>query len=130
MSVEIMFNTCYGGFSFSKAAMDEWHKLCPGKDTVRCWNIDRHDPVMVQIVKEMGARANGSFSKIELKKIPLEYLHHYEIGEYDGLEAVVINYNAYKIDTAKEILRDQNLTKVEKLARVSAVLNAELEERE
>jgi len=130
MSVEIMYNTCYGGFSFSKAAMDEWHKRCPGKDKVRCWNMDRHDPVMVQIMKEMGKTANGNFSKIELKKIPLEYLHHYEIGEYDGLEGVVINYNAYKIDTAKEILRDQTLTKAEKLARVAAVLNAELENEE
>ena len=90
MSVEIMLNTCNGEFSFSDAAMDEYRKRCPEKEKVDYWNMDRHDPVMVQIVKEMGKRANGSRSKIELKKIPLEYLHHYVIAEDDGLEVVMI----------------------------------------
>ena len=122
-----MYNTCYGGFSFSRAAKDEYRKKCPEKEEDDCWDIDRHDPVMVQIVKELGTRANGLCSEIQLKKIPLEYLHHYKIREYDGLERVVIDHNAYKVDKAKAILRDPSLTKSDKLTRVSAVLNADLE---
>jgi hypothetical protein len=129
MSVEIMFNASYGGFSFSKAAMEEYQKRCPEKDWIEDWKMDRHDPVMVRIVKEMGNRANGSFSNIQLQKIQSDFLHHYKISEYDGLENVVIDYNAYRIDTAKAILRDTNLTKSDKLARVSAVLNSELKNK-
>lgn len=126
MSVEIMVNTCYGGFGLSEAAMDEYRKRCPGNENVDYYDIDRHDPVMVQILKQMGEAAFGAFSRIKLKKIPVQYLDHYSISEYDGLEHVVIHYNSYKIDTAKAILRDRHLNKTEKLLRVSAVLNAEL----
>ena len=121
-----MINNCYGGFGLSNAAMDEYHKRCPEKQEVDYFDLDRHDPVMIQIVKEMGTKANRSCSEIELKKIPVQYLQHYSIEEYDGLERVVIHYNTYKIDAAKAILLDQSLSKSDKLTRISAILNADL----
>jgi multidrug efflux pump subunit AcrB len=81
---------------------------------------------MVQIVREMGSGASGRYSHVELEDIPAEYVEHYIIQEYDGRESLVIQYDAYKVDTAKSILKDQTITLKQRLARVSAVLNAEL----
>ena len=126
--VEIMINARYGGFGISKEGMEEYHKRCPGTDEIDYYDIARHDPVMIQIIKEMGAQVNDTYSHIKLKKIPSQYVRHYSIHEYDGMESVTIDYNTYKIDMSKEILRDQNLSKSDKLTRISAILNADLRE--
>ena len=126
MSIEVMINECYGGFSVSNSAINEYRKRCPEKEAVCNYDVDRDDAVMIQIFKEMGERANGKHAQIKLQQIPARYARHYSIGEYDGLEHVVIHYNAYKIHAAKEILSDKNLTKSEKLTRISTVLNADL----
>ena len=124
--LEIMVNTCYGGFSISEAAMDEYRRRCPDRQEFEYYHIDRHDPVMVEIVKELGTRANGLVAQIELRRIPALYAGHYSIGEYDGMENVVIHRNTYKVDATRAILLNRALTKSEKLARVSAVLNTDI----
>ena len=126
MSIEIMFNARYGDFSFSDAAMDEYCKRSPEKENVKYWTISRHDPVMVQIVKEMGVKAWGARAKIELLEIPSKYLGYYSIRDYNGAEDVVIDFSAYRIETAREILMDQDLTKSEKLRRLSDVFYTDL----
>ena len=126
---EIMLNVCFGGFGLSDEAMDEYRKQCPGKEDIDDYTIDRHDPVMVNIVKEIGTRSAGSaFAEIRLVSIPSQYVKYYSIHEYDGRESVAIHYNKYKINSAKEILQDQTLTKSDKLARLSAILYADLED--
>ena len=118
--IEVMINTCFGGFGFSPQAIAEYRRANPEQDTNQ---IERHDPVMVKIVKDMGGLANGFCAKIGLEKIPSQYVNHYSISEYDGSESVEIHYNKYKVDSAKSILRDGSLTKSEKLASIAAVLN-------
>ena len=128
-SVEILYNKCYGGFGFSSDAMSEYVKrkaLDPSLFDEE--EIERHDTVMIQIVKEMGPRADGYCVKLGVCSIPSHFVKYYEIVEYDGSEYVRIKYDAYKIDTAKLLLRNANLSKTEKIARAYAILSAQLDQ--
>ena len=46
--------------------------------------IERHDPVLVQVVEELGDKANGKFAKLDIKEVSGPY----RIDEYDGMESV------------------------------------------
>jgi hypothetical protein len=124
-SLYVMYNTCYGGFGLSNAAMAEYRKRCPG--AVVCdYSISRHDSVMAQIVKEMGSKqASAPQAGVGLVQIPSCFVDHYTIEEYDGMESAVVDFDRYKVDTAKTILRDKTTSKTDKLARIAAVMNLE-----
>ena len=128
MSIRVMYNECYGGFGFSDLAKGEYCKRCPGATDID--NIERHDPIMVQIVADLGSeRASASFSKIGLEEIPSQYVDHYSILEYDGMETVRIRYNKYKLDYARLILKNQELlSQTEQLECLSAILNQDDDE--
>lgn len=127
-TIEVMVNRCYGGFGLSEKAVAEYCKIMGLDNEDGIVDLQRHDPQLLKIVKAMGTKqASGRYANIELQRIPAQYVNHYSICEYDGMETLVINYNAYKVDSAKEILRNKELSKSEKLARVTALLNADLE---
>lgn len=121
---EIVINACYGGFGISHEAEDAYVSRT-GLDPE---DLDRRrdDPVLVQIVKELGIRANHDYSKLKIVRIPSQYAGFYHIDEYDGLESVRIDYASYKIQGAKTMLRNASLTKTERITRALAVLCAEL----
>lgn len=50
-------------------------------------DISRADPVLAQVVEELGDRANGSYAKLEIEEVPTGTL--YRIDEYDGRETVM-----------------------------------------
>lgn len=149
-SIEIMVNKCFGGFGFSKQAVDTYlHRtrtlanadvlLAPNTTTpqqeeeelalvssdraINAYTVERHDPVMIQIVKELGDKAHGFCAEISIQRVPAQYVRHYSIEDYDGSETVVIHHDKYKVDSAKAILHNVHLTSMEKLARISAVLH-------
>jgi hypothetical protein len=129
-TVEILYNKAFGGFGFSSEAMNEYYnrKQTVDPSSFSEYEIERHDPVMLQIVKELGPRANGYGAKLGIQSIPSHFVKYYEIDEYDGSESVRIKYDAYRIDAAKALLRDANLSKAEKIWRAAAVLSANLDE--
>jgi hypothetical protein len=47
-------------------------------------NITRHDPILVQVVEEMGAKADGMCAKLAIAEVSGPY----RIDEYDGYETV------------------------------------------
>jgi hypothetical protein len=49
-------------------------------------DIERNDPVLAQVVEELGDTANGSFAKLRIAEVPAGTL--YRIDEYDGSETV------------------------------------------
>jgi hypothetical protein len=51
--------------------------------------IERDDPILVQVVEELGAEANGNYSNLEIIELPAGTL--YRIDEYDGMESVMTN---------------------------------------
>jgi len=49
-------------------------------------SVQRHDPDLVAVVEQMGARANDRFSDLKVVEIPDNV--DYEIQEYDGQETI------------------------------------------
>jgi hypothetical protein len=96
----VVINSCYGGFSLSSAAMDRLIELGYELELnphfeQSSWqpkyigdrDIPRHHPLLVQVVRELGEKANGSCANLSI-----ETVHGlYRIEEYDGLEHIVEN---------------------------------------
>ena len=49
-------------------------------------DIKRDDPLLLQVVKELGSKASSRFSKLKVVRIPADV--KWQIEEYDGLEWV------------------------------------------
>lgn len=93
---KIVYNACFGGFSLSAEAVrlareisgnpkwgdaDEKYGFIEG--------IERHDPVLVQVVETLGPAANGSCASLRIEELSSGTL--YRIDEYDGAESVCTN---------------------------------------
>lgn len=90
----VVINTCYGGFGLSDRAIREYMSLAglverDFHDT----DIDRDDPYLVKIVKELGEAANGTHAKLKIVEIPGDVSWH--IGEYDGNEWVAEDHRSW-----------------------------------
>ena len=48
-------------------------------------NVDRHDPVLVQVVEELGDKANAKHAQLKIDEVDGPY----RIDEYDGNESVM-----------------------------------------
>ena len=48
-------------------------------------DVVRHDPVLVQVVEELGDKANGDYAKLRIAEVSGPY----RITEYDGFESVM-----------------------------------------
>jgi hypothetical protein len=104
-----MYNNCFGGFTLSDEAIDEYNKRNPAKPIDSSSEIDRADTSMIQICIELGLKASsGRRSSIQLAEIPKKYASYYKINEYDGAEGVSIDVNSYKLDNIKIIVEDNN----------------------
>ena len=71
---------------WSSRTMDELiaYHLEYSKQTWYNRNVDRHDPVLVQVVEELGDKANGECAKLSIEEV----YGPYRIDEYDGYESV------------------------------------------
>lgn len=49
-------------------------------------NLERHDPVLIQVIEELGDKANGRYAKLKIEDVESGTL--YRIDEYDGMESV------------------------------------------
>lgn len=106
--MKIVINRCYGGFALSPAAIEMYLQLkgYKYKKKVANWNyshyyivregdddeyfiwsqIDRHDPILVQVVEELGEAASGDIARLEIFEVSDNT--PYKINEYDGMETV------------------------------------------
>ena len=108
---KIAYNGKHGGFSISNAALirareisgnPRWAGCCLKGETYsdgsKCDfdfdghhisdygddKIERTDPVLIQVIEELGKEANGSCADIRIEDLPAGTF--YRIQEYDGLE--------------------------------------------
>ena len=105
-TTEVLYNARYGGFSFSEEAAREYCRITRTEFDIhfRGWDIPRTDPTMIEVVKRLGERANGTYADLKIAKIPTKYAKHFYIGEYDGYESVQINYKRHKLDSIRAAL--------------------------
>ena len=86
----VVINTCYGGFGLSEKAIQRLGEL--GVDNPHDWkwgdpDVSRHDPRLVQVVKELNEEAENEllFSTLEVVEVKGD---RYRVMEYDGSEWV------------------------------------------
>jgi len=111
---KIVFNNCYGGFGLSEKAVQRYSDLAGlgltfhKKYVIGLWefpngdwwdekDLSRSDPILVQVVEELGEEANGMYARLEIEELPAGTL--YRIDEYDGLETVATQ-DGYKWSVA------------------------------
>lgn len=64
-----------------KGNYQESNKLCFSES-----DIERNDPVLIQVIEELGKEANGAYAEIVVIDIPDGI--KYTIDEYDGQESI------------------------------------------
>ena len=72
---------------FYSMTMDERvaYNTAYSKQTWYYMNVSRHDPALIQVVEELGKRANGNHADLQIEEVD----GLYKIEEYDGNETVV-----------------------------------------
>lgn len=116
---KIAINTAHGGFGLSRTAFhrlrDMGHPVALKETDIGdfypdgsgprtslfgmdgfCRTIDRDDPMLIQIVEEMGRAASGSLAHIEVLEIPDDV--QWQIEEYDGLEWIAEQHRTWGLD--------------------------------
>ena len=113
--MKIVINKCYGGFGLSEEAVLLYAKkkglnliverdkglkinhyyLNEKKDgNYFCErNIQRNDPVLIEVINELGEKADGTYSQLKIVEIPddVEWI----IEEYDGKEWVAEDHRRW-----------------------------------
>jgi hypothetical protein len=101
--MKVVINRRFGGFNISPQALARtkeltndarWHDIQVFKwgkkvESVHLPSTDiipRHDPILVQVVEELGEASYGWFSKLLVVEIPDNT--PYEIKDYDGMESI------------------------------------------
>ncbi len=102
MKNKVVINVCFGGFHLSDAACarlielgaryvraatfeETTESVFGHKYLVEAYSIPRHDPLLIQVVEELGKEASGDFSALEVVTIDG---NQYSIRENDGAESV------------------------------------------
>jgi hypothetical protein len=108
---KIVYNACFGGFGLSDVAIKRYaeikgitlyEKKLKGHFTSTMYyttpdfqddswfydrDIPRSDPVLAQVVEELGDKANGDCAELRIEEVSEGTL--YRIDEYDGNERVM-----------------------------------------
>ena len=117
MSQKIVINRCFGGFGLSHKAylrlkelgnatalgepdVGEYfsdgsgpRKSFEGMDSF-CHDIKRDDPLLVQVVEELGKEASSWATNLVVVEIPDGV--EWEVGEYDGMEWVDEKHRSWR----------------------------------
>jgi hypothetical protein len=82
--MKVVINSCYGGFGLSEAG----HALYLKKkgNHIYTRDLDREDPILVEVVEELGEASSSSLAKLKVVEVPEGI--EYTIEEYDGLEHI------------------------------------------
>ena len=82
---KVVINCSYTGFSLSAAALSRYDELAEAAG-VDPYDVPRHCPILVEIVETMGAKANGTFSDLQIVEVEGNL---YRVEEHYGKESVV-----------------------------------------
>jgi len=88
--MKIVINRRHGGFGLSEKAQNLYiERKGISEEDAQYWyacDVDRNDPLLVDIVEELGEEADGEFAHLKVVEIPDDV--EWYVDEYDGLEWV------------------------------------------
>ena len=90
--MKIVINTSHGGFGLSKEALALFNERA-GTVLTYVYHIKRNDPILVEIVEQLGEDANGRFAKLKVVEIPdnVQWL----IQDYGGDEWIAEKHRTW-----------------------------------
>ena len=93
---KIVINNRHGGFGLSEKAL-ELYKERMNIKVKNFWDrsIPRDCETLVQIVQELGKKADGDFSELGIVEVPEEV--EWQIDDYDGQEWVAEKHRTWRI---------------------------------
>jgi hypothetical protein len=92
---KVVINKCYGGFGLSDLAMEEYkNRKNILKEEIYDFELERDDPILIEIVLELKEKANRELSELKVVEIPDGI--KYTIEEYDGIEWVAEKHRKWK----------------------------------
>jgi len=114
--MKIVINKCHGGFSLSGEAIVLYGKkkglnIIAVKDKImknliHCYldkvkdgnyfcerDIQRNDPALIEVVEELGKKADGYFSELKIVEIPDDI--KWTVEEYDGKEWIAEDHRTW-----------------------------------
>jgi hypothetical protein len=80
-----VINKCYGGFGLTDLAKLRYRELT-GRELVGNYVLDRHDPILLRVVEELGDAASCLYSKLVIAEFEGDLYH---LDDYDGIESIV-----------------------------------------
>ncbi len=83
------------GEEFYKMSLEErraYNKRCVNEQLYDR-DLERDDPVLVQVVEELGSKADGRYAELEIVEIPDDV--RWQIEEYDGKEWVAEQHRTW-----------------------------------
>jgi len=87
---KIVINKCFGGFSLSDEAEKILFNKARNPYGKKFFSIQRHvnrsDPLLVELVEELGSKCWGDHAELKIVEIPEDV--EWEIIDYDGIEYI------------------------------------------
>ena len=90
--MKIVINNCYGGFGLSKEALVLYNERS-GAVVTYDFNIKRNDPILVEVVEQLGEAANGDYAELKVIEIPDDV--QWTVEEYDGAEWIAEKHRTW-----------------------------------
>lgn len=81
--MKFVLNKCFGGYGLSNEAQ----KML-GVDSAYAYDWDRDDPKLIQVVEELGEKANAHGTSLKVVEVP-DNATDYEVTDYDGIESII-----------------------------------------
>ena len=90
--MKIVINNCNGAFGLSKEALALYNERSDITVTYD-FNITRNDPILVEVVEQLGEAANSRFAELKVLEIPDDV--QWIVEEYDGAEWVAEKHRTW-----------------------------------
>jgi hypothetical protein len=130
--MKLVLNECYGGFGVSNQAVELYANkkglaliisgessfgrdyTIDGKRFHPCMEISREDPIFVEVVEELGEKANGFSAELIVVEVPDGC--EYSIHEYDGAESIDQTWITVSLSELRAGLSEDKLEFVKQLS--------------
>lgn len=90
--MKVVINCDWGGFGLSDEAL-ELYASKKGITLKYDCDIARDDPVLVEVVEQLGTKANGGYSDLKIVEIPDDV--DWYIVDYDGVEHIAERHRTW-----------------------------------